>query len=358
MLGEVMPLDITPVSASYSGQWVPVPRGPLLAIAPFNFPLNLVAHKIAPALAAGCSVLLKPPPQAPLSSLALAEILREAGMPEDAVQVVPCENDVAERMVKDDRFATFSFTGSAKVGWYLKSIAGKKRVVLELGGNAAAIVHDDAKLAWAAERITAGAFAYAGQVCIKVQRAYVHRSIADAFVADLVQRARAIGPASPLDPKTVLGPMIDEENAKRVESWIAEAERAGARALVEPKRDGAKLGPCILEFDGDGVGTKVVDEEVFGPVLTVHRYDAWSDALRMADATRYGLQAGIFTDSHARIREAFARLHVGGLIVNDTPTFRVDSMPYGGVRDSGFGREGVRFAIEEMTERKLLVFRE
>ena len=358
MVGEVMPLDITPVSAFYSGGWVRQAIGPVLAIAPFNVPLNLVAHKVAPALACGCSVVLKPPPQTPLSSLALVAILREAGMPEDAVQVVPCDNTVAEALVKDDRFAVLSFTGSAKVGWHLKSIAGKKRVLLELGGNAAAIVHDDANAAWAAERIVAGAFAYAGQVCIKVQRVYVHRPIADAFIADLVTRTRAITPQNPLDPKTVLGPMIDEANAKRVESWVAEGIAAGARPLLHGTRDAAKLGPTILEFDGDGIGTKVVDEEVFGPVLTVHRYDTWSDALRMADATRYGLQAGIFTDSQTRIREAFARLHVGGLIVNDTPTFRVDSMPYGGVRDSGFGREGVRFAMEEMTDRKLLVFRE
>jgi acyl-CoA reductase-like NAD-dependent aldehyde dehydrogenase len=356
--GEVMPLDITPVSAGYSGQWMRQGRGPILGIAPFNFPLNLVAHKIVPALACGCSIVLKPPPQAPLTSIALAEILRDAGMPENAVQIVPCDNDVAERMVKDARFKTLSFTGSAKVGWYLKSIAGKKHVLLELGGNAAAIVHEDAKLAWAAERIVAGAFGYAGQVCIKVQRLYVHRPIADAFVADLVLRAQSLAPSNPLDPKTVLGPMIDEANAKRVLAWVDEARAAGAVPLVLGKREGAKLGPTILAFDGDGLGTKVVDEEIFGPVLTVHRYDTWSDALRMADATRYGLQAGIFTDSHARIREAFERLNVGGLIVNDTPTFRVDSMPYGGARDSGFGREGVRFAIEEMTDRKLLVFRD
>ncbi len=358
ILGEILPLDLTPVAAPYAGGWVRTPSGPVLGIAPFNFPLNLVAHKVAPALACGCSILLKPPPQAPLTSLVLAAIVRDAGAPEDALLVVPCANDVAETMVKDDRFATLSFTGSAKVGWALKAIAGKKRVLLELGGNAAAIVHEDGDASWALERVIAGAFGYAGQVCIKVQRLYVHRPIAEAFVSALVAKAKTIAAASPLDESTLLGPMIDEANAQRVESWVDEARAAGGEVLCGGVRDGPRYAPTVIAFDGDGRGTKVVDEEVFGPVLTVHVYETWDDALRMADATRYGLQAGIFTDSHARIRGAFAKLHVGGLIVNDAPTFRVDAMPYGGTRDSGLGREGVRFAIEEMTERKLLVFRD
>jgi acyl-CoA reductase-like NAD-dependent aldehyde dehydrogenase len=265
---------------------------------------------------------------------------------------------VAERLVRDERFATLSFTGSAKVGWHLKSIAGKKRVLLELGGNAAAIVHDDAHVGWAAERIVSAAFGYAGQVCIKVQRLYVYRPMADNFVAELLERTRRQAPRSPLEPVTLLGPMIDEANAERVEAWVNEAIAAGARLLIGARRERNRYAPTILEFDGPGRGLRVVDEEVFGPVLTVHRYDSWDEALTMADATRYGLQAGVFTDSHARIQEAFARLHVGGLIVNDVPSFRVETMPYGGSRDSGLGREGVRFAIEEMTERKLLVYRE
>ncbi len=358
IVGEVMPLDVTAATRGYSGSWVRVPAGPVLAIAPFNFPLNLVAHKLAPALACGCAVVLKPPPQAPLTSMLLAACIREAGAPEDAVQVLPCEVDVAERLVRDDRFATLSFTGSAKVGWHLKAIAGKKRVLLELGGNAAAIVHDDAPLDWARDRIVSAAFGYAGQVCIKVQRLYVHRAVADAFVDGLVERSRAMEPLSPLDPKAVCGPMIDEGNARRVQAWVDEAVAAGARLLCGGKREGNRVWPTVLAIEGAGRGLKVVDEEVFGPVLTVHRYDAWSDALAMADGGRYGLQAGVFTDSRARVAQAFAGLHVGGLIVNDVPTFRVDSMPYGGTRDSGLGREGVRFAIEEMTERKLLVVRE
>jgi glyceraldehyde-3-phosphate dehydrogenase (NADP+) len=302
-------------------------------------------------------VVLKPPPQTPFTSLLLAECIRKAGAPADAVQVLPCDIAVAEKLVRDDRFATFSFTGSAKVGWFLKGIAGRKRVLLELGGNAAVLVHDDAALDDAAARIVAGAFGYAGQVCIKVQRLYVHRDIADGFVAGLVDRTASLEPRSPLDDGALLSSMIDEGAAKRVEQWVAEARAAGARVLCGGKREGNRFWPTILEIDGAGRGLKVVEEEIFGPVRTVHRYDGWDGALDMADGTRYGLQAGVFTDSRARIAEAYARLHVGGLVVNDVPTFRVDSMPYGGVKDSGLGREGVRFAIEEMTERKLMVVR-
>jgi len=359
ILGEVMPLDVTATTRGYTGSWTRVAAGPVIAISPFNFPLNLVAHKIAPALACGCSIVLKPAPQTPLTSLLLADCIRQAGAPDDAVQVVPCDVAVAEKLVHDDRFATLSFTGSAKVGWHLKSLAGKKRVLLELGGNAAALVHEDAPLEEACGRIVSGAYGYAGQVCIKVQRLYLHRPIAAAFVESLVARTRALEPLSPLDPSAVCGPMIDEANARRVEAWVDEATRGGrARVLCGGKREGNRYWPTVLEIDGDGRGLKVVDEELFGPVLTVHRYDSWGEALAMADGTRYGLQAGVFTDSRARVAEAFARLHVGGLVVNDVPTFRVDSMPYGGTRDSGMGREGVRFAIEEMTERKLLVVRE
>ncbi|MGA3124164.1 MAG: aldehyde dehydrogenase family protein [Polyangiaceae bacterium] len=355
MGGEVIPLDITANSRGATGICVRVPAGPVVGIAPFNFPLNLVAHKIAPAIACGASIVLKPAPQAPLSSLLLAECVRQAGAPEDAVQVVPCEVDVAEALVQDDRFATLSFTGSAAVGWHLKSIARKKRVVLELGGNAATIVHEDGQLDRALDRVVAGAFGYAGQVCIKVQRLYLHRPIADRFVARVIDRTRLIEPKSPLDPTGICGSMIDEGNARRVEKWVNEAARAGVRVACGAKREGNRYWPTVLDVDGDGHGLDVVDQEVFGPVLTVHRYDTWDEALAMADSTRYGLQAGLFTDSRTRVAEAFARLHVGGLIVNDVPTFRVDSMPYGGTRDSGLGREGVRFAMEEMTERKLLV---
>ncbi|MFO0677864.1 MAG: aldehyde dehydrogenase family protein [Polyangiaceae bacterium] len=358
LVGETMPLDVTAASIGYSGRWTRVPTGPVLGIAPFNFPLNLVAHKVAPALAAGASIVLKPPPQAPLAALALASIVRESGAPPGSLEVVPTTNELAETMVRDDRFKVLSFTGSAKVGFALKAIAGKKRVVLELGGNAAVIVHEDANVPVALDRIVNGAFGYAGQVCIKVQRLFVARSIAEDVVAALVERTRKIAPADPFDDSTVLGAMIDEANAVRVERWVEEGHAAGGRLLVRPRRDGAKLSPAVVEFASDAPGVKIVDEEVFGPVLTVHRYDTWDEALARVDATRYGLQAGIFTDSHACIEKAYRDLHVGGLVVNDVPTFRVDVMPYGGMRDSGIGREGVRFAMEDMTERKLMVVRD
>jgi acyl-CoA reductase-like NAD-dependent aldehyde dehydrogenase len=357
LAGEGLLLDVTASGEGYKAVAWRVPSGPVIGIAPFNFPLNLVAHKVAPALACGCAIVLKPAPQTPLSALLLAEIVREAFGPWGALTVLPCEVDVAESLVTDARFATLSFTGSAKVGWHLKSIAGKKRVLLELGGNAAAIVHEDADLDFALSRIVSGAFGYAGQVCIKVQRVYVHAAIYDRVRDRLLDLAKPLTPSSPLDEKAMLSSMIDESNAKRVDAWVQEALSNGGNALLRGARDGAKLWPSIVAFDDGGVGNKIVDEEVFGPVLTLHRYRTWDEALTMADATRYGLQAGIFTDSRARIATAFERLHVGGLIVGDVPTFRVDNMPYGGMRDSGLGREGVRYAIEEMTERKLLVER-
>jgi acyl-CoA reductase-like NAD-dependent aldehyde dehydrogenase len=323
-----MPLDITPAGVGYTGTWTRVPRGPVLGIAPFNFPLNLVAHKVAPALACGASIVLKPAPQTPLVALLLGDIVRESGFPEHALQVLPCDVRVAETLVKGERFATLSFTGSAAVGWHLKSIAGKKRVLLELGGNAAAIVHEDADLDFAAERIVAAAFGYAGQVCIKVQRLYVHEPIAKAIIERVVSAARALTPRPPMDAG-VLSCLIDAKNAVRVASWTAEA-KARANVLVDATPEDNRLSPIVLELDGSGKGLRVVD---------------------------YGLQAGLFTESRSRVGQAFERLHVGGLIVGDVPTFRVDSMPYGGTRDSGIGREGVRFAIEEMTEHKLLVER-
>ena len=354
--GEVLDLDATKAGDGMTGFVRRVPSGPVLAISPFNFPLNLVAHKVAPALACGCSVVLKPAPQTPLSALRLAELVRETELPEAALQVLPCHVPVAEALVKDERYATLSFTGSDRVGWHLKTVAGKKRVLLELGGNAAAIVHEDSDQAFALERIVSGAFGYAGQVCIKVQRLYVQDTIFDDFVAQLVARTQALKVQAPGEDG-ILSCMIDAGNAERVEGWIDEAIAADARVLCRGLRHGNRLGPSILAVEGSGRGLRLVDDEAFGPVLTVHRYGAWDEALSMADGSRFGLQAGIFTDSEKRIASAFERLHVGGLIVGDVPTFRVDGMPYGGTRDSGLGREGVRYAIEEMTERKLLVRR-
>jgi acyl-CoA reductase-like NAD-dependent aldehyde dehydrogenase len=353
--GEVLPLDLTESAAGMVGGYARVPAGPVIAMAPFNFPLNLVCHKLAPALACGCPILLKPAPQAPLTSLFLADLVRQAGAPEGAFQVVPCELPVAQKLVRDDRFATLSFTGSAKAGWFLKSIAGKKRVLLELGGNAAVIVHSDADLERALERTLISAFAYAGQVCIKAQRIFVADSIYDAFVPELVRRAAAIKPRDPLDGEALVSCLIDDASAVRVESWIDEAIGAGVSLLAGHARIGSRIAPTVLAVSSpDQLGLNVVAEEVFGPVLTVHRYKSWNEALEQAAATRYGLQAALFTRDLSCVRDAWGRLDVGGLIVNESPSFRVDAMPYGGSKDSGLGREGVRFAIEEMTERKLL----
>jgi acyl-CoA reductase-like NAD-dependent aldehyde dehydrogenase len=358
MGGEVLPLDLSEAAAGFAGGYTRLPAGPVIAMAPFNFPLNLVCHKLAPALASGCSIVLKPAPQAPLTALKLADIVRASGAPESAFQVVPCDIPVAESLVRDERFATLSFTGSARVGWHLKSIAGKKRTLLELGGNAAVVVHEDADLSWALGRTLTSAFAYAGQVCIKAQRLFVHAPVYDSFVGELARRTRELSPRDPLDPSTLVSCLIDEANAVRVESWVSEALARGAERLAGGAREGARLAPTVLAITRpDQLTLKVVAEEVFGPVLTVHRYESWDEALVTAGATRYGLQAAIFTQNLARVREAFAVLEVGGLIVNESPSFRVDAMPYGGVKDSGFGREGVRFAIEEMTEKKLLVLK-
>jgi acyl-CoA reductase-like NAD-dependent aldehyde dehydrogenase len=356
--GEVVPLDLAETAAGFAGGYARVPAGPVIAMAPFNFPLNLVCHKLAPALASGCPTVLKPAPQAPLSALKLAELVRESGAPADAFQVVPCEIPVAEKLVRDERFATLSFTGSARVGWHLKSIAGKKRTLLELGGNAAILVHDDADLTWALGRTITSAFAYAGQVCIKGQRLFVHEAVYDSFVSELARRSSALEVRDPLDPNALVSSLIDEASAVRVETWVSEALEQGVERLAGGSREGARLPPTVLAVSKpEQLRLKVVAEEVFGPVLTVHRYHSWQEAIATAGATRYGLQAAIFTQNLARVREAFDGLQVGGLIVNDSPSFRVDAMPYGGVKDSGLGREGVRFAIEEMTERKLLVVR-
>lgn len=356
--GEVVPLDVTESTALYRGHWQRVPRGPVLAITPFNFPLNLVAHKVAPALACGAPVVLKPAPQTPLTALRLAEIVRESGAPPNMLQVVPCANDVAETLVRHFAFAILSFTGSDAVGWHLKSIAGRKHVLLELGGNAACIVHEDASnLSQIAALLCASAFNYAGQVCIKTQRLYAHRAIVERLLSDLVPRACAYEPQDPESTTSAIGPMIDERSAMRVQRWIDEARDAGASLLAYGSRSYNRLPATVLRFDGDGRGLSIVEEEAFGPVLTVHVYDDFADALRMAGATRYGLQAGLFTDSIARMKEAYDGLDVGAIVVNDVPSVRVDAMPYGGRRDSGIGREGVRYAIEEMTDRKMLVLR-
>ena len=332
------------------------PIGVVAAISPFNFPLNLAAHKVAPAIAAGNAVVLKPPPQAPLTAFRLAELLTEAGLPAGALQVLHLPIPLAERLATDPAIAMLSFTGSARVGWHLKAIAARQRVLLELGGNAAVLVHEDtADLPAVAERIAWGAFAYAGQVCIKAQRLLVHAPIQRRLTRLVVAATRRLRTGDPRRPETVVGPMIDAAAIARVQSWIAEAEAGGARAPVRGRRRGLLLGPTILT--GVTRRMKVWSEEIFGPVLTVSPYRSFAQGIRLANDSQYGLQAAVYTRDAGRIRQAFEELRVGGVIVNDLPILRLDHLPYGGVKASGFGREGVREAMLAMTEPRLLLAR-
>lgn len=354
--GTLPPADVDPRGEGFIAVSARFPVGPIAAISPFNFPLNLVAHKVAPAIAVGSSVVLKVPPQAPLTAFRLAVLLREAGLPPGAFQVLHLPIPIAERLATDPAFGLLSFTGSDRVGWHLKRVAGNKRVLLELGGNAATIVHEDATgLPELAARIAFGAFAYAGQICIKVQRLLVHQRIAGRFIRQLVAATSGLKAGNPLDPETAIGPMIDLESAERVEQWVTEALESGARALVRGRRRRQMLGPTVL--DRVTRDMKVVAREVFGPVLTVQTYRTWDQALKLANDSAYGLQAGVFTGDARRVRAAFRELEVGGVIVNDIPTMRLDHLPYGGVKASGFGREGLREAMREMTESKVLLWR-
>lgn len=350
--GEYLPLDLQSFS---EGRWGIVrrfPVGPIAAITPFNFPLNLVAHKVAPAIASGCSILLKPAPQTPLTALLLAEVVQESGWPAGGFNVVPTTNDGAALIVADDRMKMLSFTGSAAVGWMLKANAGKKKVTLELGGNAAAIVHGDADLDFSAERCANAGFSYSGQSCISVQRILVQQPVYDSFLDKFIDRVKRLKTGDPLDEATDLGPLIRESDAERAVNWVNEAVAAGARLLCGGKRSGALVEPTVLTDTRPEM--KVNCEEVFAPVKTVEPYREFSEALDRVNQSPYGLQAGLFTNDARLIFRAYEELEVGGLIVGDVPTFRIDHMPYGGVKDSGLGREGLRYAIEAMTEPRLL----
>lgn len=351
--GEVIPLDINAASRMKQGIVNRFPIGVIACITPFNFPLNLVAHKIAPAIASGNAFVLKPPPQTPLTSLLLGEVLLKSGFEKQGVNIVPAGNAVAELLVADDRVAMVSFTGSAKVGWMIKQRAGRKKVVLELGGNAAAIVDASADIPHAVSRCVLGGFGYAGQVCIKVQRILVHESIAEIFLQQLVGATSRLAPGDPTAETTVLGPMISEAEAVRVESWINEAVSEGARIMIGGRRSGNIVEPTVIENITPAM--KVCSEEIFGPVITVETFGDIAEAVRRINAGKYGLHAGIFSNDHRSIHYAYRNLQVGGLIVNEYPTFRDDSMPYGGVKESGLGREGIRYAMEEMMERKIMV---
>src|SRR5215469_13414600 len=351
--GEWLPLDQQPASRGRFGILRRFPLGPIAAITPFNFPLNLVAHKVAPAIACGCTVVLKPAPQTPLSALVLAELIHEAGWPEGALSVLPMTNETAAPLVSDDRLKLLSFTGSGAVGWKLKQQAGKKRVVLELGGNAGVIVHGDADLAHAAKRCVVGGFSYQGQSCISVQRIYVHRSVFDGFVELLVSGVKKLKTGDPADELTDIVPMIRPSDAERLESWIHEAIAAGARVLTGGRRHGRMVEPPVLVNTRHDM--RVSCMEVFAPLVICEPYDNFADAVARVNDSQFGLQAGVFTRDAQLIEYAYEELQVGGLIAGDVPTWRLDNMPYGGWKDSGLGREGIKYAIEEMTERKLLV---
>lgn len=353
--GEVMTLDITPRAQGYRGWWKRVPIGPCAFITPFNFPLNLVAHKVAPAIAAGCPFVLKPASATPIGALIVGETLIEAGMPEGSFSVVPCPGSVGERLVTHDRIKLVSFTGSASVGWMLKAKCGKKKIALELGGNAACVVDRDADVEDAATRIVFGAFYQSGQSCISVQRILVHADVYEQFREILVEKTRALVMGDPKDESTFLGPMISEAEAHRVDHWVQTAVGRGARLLCGGGRSGAMMSATLLENVPDD--EPLFAEEVFGPVAILELFSDFDTALRRVNSSRFGLQAGVFTRDIERAMRAWDRLEVGGVVIGDVPSWRVDHMPYGGVKDSGLGREGIHFAIEEMTEVRLMVLR-
>jgi glyceraldehyde-3-phosphate dehydrogenase (NADP+) len=352
--GEWLPLDWNAANRGRSGIVRRYPIGPVAGISPFNFPLNLAAHKVAPAIAAGCSIVLKPPSVDPLVMLRVAQYIHETDLPKGAVSILPMDRPTGDRMVRDDRFKLLSFTGSPSVGWKMKAEAGKKKVVLELGGNAGAIVDETADLDWAVNRLVFGAFAYAGQVCISVQRIYIVASVYEEFQAKFVERVRSLKLGDPLDPATDLGPMVDDRAASRTHEWVQEAVAMGARALTGGEVDGRSYPPTVLvDVPREA---RVCGEEVFAPVVNLFPVPDWAAGIREINDSAFGLQCGIFTSDLERTLQAHDELEVGGVIVNDVPTWRIDPMPYGGVKDSGLGREGLRWSIDDMTEPRLLAF--
>jgi glyceraldehyde-3-phosphate dehydrogenase (NADP+) len=350
---EYIGLDWTPGGKDKEGSVKYFPVGLVAGISPFNFPMNLAAHKIAPAIAAGCPIIVKPASSTPLSTLELAHILDETSLPKGALSIIPMDRTTGMKLVIDERFKLLSFTGSPDVGWNMKKEAGKKKVVLELGGNAGVIVSGSADIDFAVKRCIFGGFAYSGQVCIHAQRIFVERKIVDEFLEKFVVSAYSLKSGDPLNPGTQISVMIDEPNAIRVEDWIREAVSNGAKILCGGKRKGAFFEPTVLTNTEKSM--KVNRCEVFGPVVTIEPYTALQDAVHMVNDTNFGLQAGVFTRNMSEINYAFDNLEVGGVIINDVPTFRVDHMPYGGIKDSGLGREGIKYAIMDMMEPKILV---
>jgi glyceraldehyde-3-phosphate dehydrogenase (NADP+) len=352
--GSIVPVDLDAGTAGVECEVRRFPAGVVVGIVPFNFPLNLGAHKVAPALAVGAPILVKPPPQAPSAQLLLAELAQQAGADPAALQVITCDNAIAERLATDARVRVLSFTGSAAVGWALKQKA-PGRVLLELGGNAAVVVGADADLDWAVERCVSAGFGYAGQVCIKVQRIYVERPAHEAFLDKLLARVKQVPTGDPAEERTVCGPVIDDRSAERITTWVDEAVKGGARVLAGHSRKGRLLQPTVLA--DVPAGSKAAQEEIFGPVVAVWPVADWAAGLAAVNSGKYGLQAGVFTRDLVRVRTAFRQLEVGGVIVNDAPNLRSDNMPYGGVKQSGLGREGVRYAMDEFSEERVLVTR-
>jgi len=353
LVGEVIPLDLLPSSRGRLGITRRFPIGPVAAISPFNFPLNLAAHKLAPAIAAGCSIVLKPPSKDPLTMLTVGEIIAEAGLPEGAVSILPMTRELGDRMVADERFKLLTFTGSPSVGWRMKERAGKKKVVLELGGNAGVIVDKSADLDWAVKRCLVGAFSYAGQVCISVQRMVIQRDVWEEFMGRFVAGARKLRLGDPLDPETDLGPMVDATAAQRTQRWVDEAVALGGKLLLGGRAEGTAFPPTILTETP--ASAAVCSNEAFAPLVVAFPFGDFDEAIRLVNDSSFGLQTGVFTNDLANSWAAFNELEVGGVIINDVPTYRIDHMPYGGVKDSGLGREGLRWAIEDMTEVRIMV---
>lgn len=352
--GEILSLDWLPGTDNREAHVRRIPLGPIAGITPFNFPLMLVAHKVAPAMAAGNPVIIRPGERTPISALELGRLVIEAGWPAEGHAVIPCTIPDTALLVEDDRIKLLSFTGSPAVGWALKNRVGRKRITLELGGNAAVIVHRDADVGYAAERVAFGGYSYAGQSCISAQRIYVHEEIYGAFTEDLVRRTRALRTGDPLHDDTDVGPVIDAAAADRIGEWLDEATAAGAVVLTGGTRDGNVWQPTVIE--GAPASARVNCREVFAPLVSLTKYTDVNEAIHAANAGDFGLQAGIFTHDERIITAAIDGIDAGGIMINDSSTFRVDHMPYGGVKQSGFGREGVRYAIEEMTEMKLVAY--
>lgn len=350
---EYISLDWTPAGRQKEGLVRYFPVGLIAGIAPFNFPLNLAVHKIAPAIAAGCPIILKPSSKTPLSTLKLAEIIAETDLPPGAISILPMDRATGNQLVTDERFALLSFTGSPEVGWNMKAEAGKKKVVLELGGNAGVIVTESADIEQAVAKCLSAAFAYSGQVCIHAQRLFVQRSVFEDFSKRFVQLVKGLRTGDPASAETDISSMIDEGNAIRVENWVNEAISGGAECLAGGSREGTYYPPTVLTKTQNEM--KVCNREIFGPVVTLEPFDGFDEALKLINNTRFGLQAGVFTSKTDEMNRAFDQLEVGGVILNDVPTFRVDHMPYGGIKDSGLGREGVKYAIYDMLEARILV---